>query len=113
VFEHKYIKLLDRVIAHDKGSFHLEPAFKASKLTKDEFEMIRDSLFYRENLPDSHEPASQSLNWKLKPEAVFQYLSYQQYVHAISSTKKALWVATASLVIATIGIVLNVIKSGI
>jgi hypothetical protein len=91
-------------------TFHLEPALKASKLTKDEFEMIRDSLFYRDNLPEIHEPTSQLLEWKLKPDAVFAYLSYKQYEHAIISTKRALWIATASLVVAVCGTAWQIIR---
>ncbi|MCG7869814.1 MAG: hypothetical protein JAY74_26015 [Candidatus Thiodiazotropha taylori] len=66
--------------------------------------MIRDSLFYHENLPDNHESASQSLNWQLKPDAVFGYLSYKQYEHAIRSAMWAKWIALASLAVAVIGV---------
>jgi hypothetical protein len=102
MFEHKYIKFLDYVIEKN-GSFHLQPAFDASGLTKEEFLLIKDFFVYNDNLPDSHEPASQSLNWKLKPEAVFGYLNYKQYEHAIHSAKWALWIATASLAAGMIG----------
>ena len=110
MFEHKYIKFLDYVIEQN-GSFHLQPAFDASGLTKDEFHLIKDFFVYSENLPDSREPASQSLNWKLKPEAVFGYLTYKQYEHAISSTRKALWIASISLGVALIGLGIAIIQA--
>jgi hypothetical protein len=66
--------------------------------------LIKDFFVYNDNLPDSHELASQSLNWKLKPEAVFGYLNYKQYEHAISSTKKVFWIASISLTVAIIGL---------
>lgn len=110
MFKHKYIVFIDKVLDQKGASFNLDPAFKASGLSKDEFELIRDSLFYRDNLPDNHEPASQSLNWKLKPDAIFSYLSYKQYEHAIHSAKWALWIATASLVVGVSGTAWQIIQ---
>jgi hypothetical protein len=103
MFEHKYIKLLDYVVRQKKTSFHLQPGFDESGLSKDEFLLIQDSFFYRDNLPDNYETASQELEWRLKPEALFGYLSYKQYEHAIHSAKWALWIATASLAAGMIG----------
>ncbi|MCG7984642.1 hypothetical protein A3194_12815 [Candidatus Thiodiazotropha endoloripes] len=109
MFEHKYIVFLDNVLEQKGGSFRLDPALKASGLSKDEFEQIRDAYFYRDNLPERIDSASQSLEWRLKPEAVFWYLNYKQYAHAIKSTKKAFWISAASLAVATIGIVIAMV----
>jgi hypothetical protein len=97
MFEHKYIKFLDFVVRQKSSSFCLQKGFEESGLSKYEFSLMQDVFFYRDNLPDEYEPASEFLEWKLKPEALFGYLSFKQYEHAIHSAKWALWIATASL----------------
>ncbi|MEW8293008.1 MAG: hypothetical protein AB2660_01340 [Candidatus Thiodiazotropha sp.] len=105
-FSHKYIKFLDFII--DKEStYRLGPAFQYSKLTESEFNLIKDSIFYTENLPDSYSTRSQYLDWKIKPEALFGYLSYKQYEHAIVSSKRAFWISVGSLAIAVLSLALS------
>jgi hypothetical protein len=91
-------------VRQKKTSFHLQPGFDESGLSKDEFLLIQDTFFYRDTLPDNYEPASQVLEWKLKPDALFGYLSYKQYEHAICSATKAQWIAGISLAVALIGL---------
>lgn len=106
--DHKYIKFLDHVVK-EEGSFHLDPAFQHSKLSESEFNLIRDSIFYNENLPDVIAVRSQYLEWKLKPEALFGYLNYKQYEHAIESSKRAFRISVVSLLVAIISLSVSII----
>lgn len=106
--DHRYIKFLDYVVTQ-KGSFHLEPALTQANMSESEFELIRDTIFYRENLPDLIAVRSQVLNWTLRPEALFGYLTYIQYDHAVKSSTRAFFLASAFFAVAIIGVVLNLL----
>jgi hypothetical protein len=105
--DHRYIKLLDYVVEED-SSFHLDPALLSANMSEAEFELIRDSIFYRENLPDSISLRNQVLSWTLKPEALFGYLTYKQYQQAVKSSKRAMYFASASLLVAVAGLAISI-----
>ncbi len=106
IHEHKYIKLLDYAVAQ-KSSYHMEPGLKSANMTETEFENIRDSLFINAHMqappPNKHEV----YDWRLRPEALFGYLTYKQYEHAVKSTHRALYISSASLVVALIALVIK------
>jgi hypothetical protein len=104
--DHRYIKFLDYVV-EQKSSFSLDPGFLLANMSESEFELIRDAIFYRENLPESISVRHQSLYWTLKPEALFGYLTFKQYQQAVDSSKRAMYFASASLVVAIVGLAIN------
>lgn len=108
IHEHKYIKLLDYAVSQ-KGSYHMEPGLTAANMTETEFENIRDSLFINAHMHAPPPNKSQIYEWRLRPEAVFGYLAYKQYEHAESSSKTALYISSASLLIAVLTLIMTAI----
>ncbi len=101
MIDHKYIVLLDNVV-EKSGSFALGPAMDAANITESEINLVLDAFFYTEQLPDSYSLRNQDLEWKLKPEALFGYLSYKQYEQAVTSSNRAYWLAFASFLVAAV-----------
>lgn len=99
--EHKYIKLLDYAVAQ-KSSYHMEPGLHNANMTETEFDNIRDSLFINAHMQAIPPNKNQVYDWRLKPEAVFGYLTYKQYEHAQKSSKNALYISTISLAVAAL-----------
>jgi hypothetical protein len=104
--EHKYIKLLDYAIAQ-KSSYHMEPGLLDANMTETEFENIRDSLFINARMQAPPPNKNQVYDWRLKPEAVFGYLTYKQYEHAQKSSRQALYISAISLTVATLTLVVT------
>lgn len=104
--EHKYIKLLSYAISQ-KSSYHMEPGLQSANMTETEFENIRDSLFINANMQAPPPGKTQVYDWRLRPEAVFGYLTYKQYEHAQQSSKRALYIAAASLGVAALTLVIS------
>lgn len=106
--EHKYIKLLSYATSQ-RSSYHMEPGLQLANMTETEFENIRDSLFINANMQAPPPGKNQVYNWRLRPEAVFGYLTYKQYEHAQKSSKRALYIATASLGAAVLTLLISVL----
>lgn len=104
--EQKYIKLLDYAIAQ-LSSYHMEPGLESANMTESEFVNIRDSLFINANIQAPPPNKNQVYDWRLRPEAVFGYLTYKQYEHAQKSSKRALYIAAASHSVAVITLVIS------
>lgn len=104
--EHKYIKLLSYAISQ-RSSYHMEPGLQSANMTETEFENIRDSLFINANMQTPPPGKNQVYDWRLRPEAVFGYLTYKQYEHAHKSSKRAFYVATASLCVAVLTLIIT------
>ncbi len=103
--QHKYIKLLDYAISQ-QSSYHMEPGLQSANMTESEFENIRDSLFINSNV-QSPPNKNQVYDWRLRPEAVFGYLTYKQYEHAQKSSKRALYISSASFSVAVLTLVIS------
>ena len=108
IHQHKYIKLLDYAITQ-KNAYHMEPGLKASNMTETEFENIRDSLFINANMQAPPPNKNQTYDWRLRPEAVFGYLTYKQYEHAEKSSKTALYISSLSIVIAVLTLIVSAV----
>lgn len=104
---HKYIKLLEYAVSKT-DSYHMEPGLIEANMTESEFELIRDSLFINAHLQSPPPNKSQIFEWRLRPEAVFGYLSYKQYEHAQKSSKKAIYIATVSAWVAAATLVITI-----
>ncbi|MDH5358149.1 MAG: hypothetical protein OEW63_05940 [Gammaproteobacteria bacterium] len=102
--KHKYIKLLEYAVAQ-KSSYYMEPGLLAANMTETEFENIRDSIFINANTQAPPPNKNQVFDWRLKPEAVFGYLTYKQYEHAQQSSKQAIYISAISLAVATLTLV--------
>lgn len=104
--KHRFIKLIEFALQH--SSFSAREAMTASGMSEREFSGAKYTLF---KLKGEHEsaPASETLNWHLSPQAFFQYLSFLQYRHAVRSSSRALWIAAASLAVATAGTIVSAI----
>lgn len=87
----------------------MEPGLQSANMTETEFENIRDRLFINANMQAPPPGKNQVYDWRLRPEAVFGYLTYKQYEHAQQSSKRALYIASASLGVA----VLTLVTSGL
>jgi hypothetical protein len=101
---HKYIKLLDYAVAKD-GLYHMAPALTAAKMTETEFENIRDSLFINAHTQAPPPNKNQNFEWRLRPEAVFGYLTYKQYEHAQQSSKRAMYISSGSFIVAILSLI--------
>lgn len=97
--KHKYIKLLEYAISQT-SSYHMEPGLREANMTEREFLYIRDSIFINANTQAPPPNIYEVFDWKLKPEAIFGYLSFKQYEQAQGSSSKAFYISTASLVVA-------------
>jgi len=106
--EHQYIKLLDYAISQE-GSYHMEPGLSAAKMTEREFESVRESLFLNAHMQAPPPGQPEVYDWRLRPEAVFGYLTYKQYDHAQKSSKRALYISSVSLIIAAGSLVVGAI----
>ncbi|EKO3401391.1 hypothetical protein OI845_004323 [Vibrio fluvialis] len=99
--QHKYIKLLEFAVKQT-SSYCMQDGLKAANMTENEFLNIRDSLFINAQMISPPPTMSQVYDWRLRPEAVFGYLGFKQYEHAQKSSKTAMYVASASLIIAVL-----------
>ncbi|MFQ3282961.1 hypothetical protein [Reinekea sp.] len=108
MIKHKYIKLIEFAISQD-SAYHMQLGLDASKMSESEFKLIRDSTFLTEHL-EPNMPMSYIFDWKLKPEAIFGYLSYMQYEHSDKSSKRAMFFSTASLIIAIASLAITVLS---
>jgi uncharacterized protein (DUF2164 family) len=106
--EHQYTKLLDYAKSQ-MGSYHMEPGLSAAKMTEREFESVRESLFLNAHMQVSPPGQSEVYDWRLRPEAVFGYLTYKQYDYAQKSSKRALYIPSVSLIIAAGSLVVGAI----
>jgi hypothetical protein len=107
--DHRYVKLVEFALANK--SFSIRQACNASGLSEDEFSGAKYSLFMlkgeHEHIASSHE----ILDWRLKPEAYFSYVSYAEFKHSLTTSRWAWWfsgislfIAAASLLIAAYGV---------
>ncbi|MCG7865837.1 MAG: hypothetical protein JAY74_05615 [Candidatus Thiodiazotropha taylori] len=71
MFEHKYIVFLENVLEQKVGSFHLDPALKASGLSKDEFKQIQDAYFIVTTFPNALIQQASHLSGDLNPKRYF------------------------------------------
>jgi hypothetical protein len=108
VKNHRYIKLVEFALANHK--FSVRQACDASGLTEDEFSGAKFSLFMLKEINEHIESVHEILDWRLKPEAYFSYVSYLEFKHSLATARRA-WlfsafsvlIAAASLFVATYG----------
>lgn len=105
--KHKYIDLIEFALA--TRSFSVQQILDATKMSGDEFNAAKHALFH---LKGMHENPlrDEVIDWTLKPEAYFQYLSYLEFKHSVESSKRAYWVAWISMSIAAISVVIACIS---
>lgn len=98
ISKHKYIKLIE--FALKNKSFSVQEACDASGLNEREFNGAKYSLFVllgkHEHIVNIHE----SLEWWLKPEAYFSYVSFLEFQHSLNTSRRAQWIAVFSLLFA-------------
>ena len=104
--QHKYIKLLDYAISQ-RSSYHMEPGLQSANMTESEFENIRDSLFIKANMQAPPPNKNQVYDLRVRPEAVFGYLTYKQYEHAQKSSKRAFYISSAFFSVAVLTLVIS------
>ncbi|MEX2257147.1 MAG: hypothetical protein WD672_00435 [Woeseia sp.] len=95
---HRYVKLVEFVLANQ--SFSVRQACDASGLSEDEFSGAKYSLFMLKGAHERIESSHEILDWRLKPEAYFSYVSYLEFKHSLATSRRAWWFSVLSLLIA-------------
>ena len=102
--KHKYIELIE--FALENRSFTMQQALDATKMSGDEFSAAKSSLFHLWGKHENPE-LTEKLDWTIKPEAYFHYLSFLEFRHSVQSARKAFWLALISICIAIFSAVLT------
>jgi len=102
--KHKYIDLIEFALAN--RSFTVQQALDATKMSADEFSAAKYSLFHLKGMHENPD-RNKVLDWTLRPEAYFHYLSFLEFRHSVRAARKAFWLAVASICIAIASAVLT------
>lgn len=108
--KHPYIRLIE--YAMEKKEFSIGDACQATGLSREEFMFARGDLFI---LSAAQEEAVISetlvLSWKINPQALFNYIQYQSFQHAVDSSHRAEKLSQLALVISAVSAVAGLLGS--
>jgi hypothetical protein len=99
---HGYVRLVEFALKNKE--FSVDQACKATGLSESEFSGAKYSLFLLRGEHESVVDQAKPLEWRLKPEAYFGYLSYLELNHSLSASRKAWWFSIVSLVVASVSL---------
>lgn len=102
---HGYIKLIKFSLTNK--SFNVAQALEASGMGLTEFNSAKYAIF---NLRGEHEQITslnQVFRWELAPQAFFHYVSFLEYKHAITSSRRAQIFAIIAIIISAISIAIG------
>lgn len=103
--KHKFIKLIEYALSNK--SFSVREACDASGLSEREFDRAKYSLFVLLGKHEHVESPHERLDWWLKPEAYFSYISYLEFQHSLNTSRRAHWIAVFSLLIASASLLVS------
>ena len=102
---HRYIKLVEYAL--DNKTFSVQQACDASGLSETEFEGTKYSLFMLSGANEKIGSIHEVLDWRLKPEAYFSYVSYLEFKHSLTMSRWAWWFSIISLFIAAMSLLVS------
>ncbi|WGL16197.1 hypothetical protein PVT68_15665 [Microbulbifer bruguierae] len=94
---HGYIRLIEFAIARKR--FTKKEAYSSCGISNTDFDFIKHQIFSLSAAQESYISEEEEYEWKLSPEAFFNYLQFQEFKHAVKSSKQAKWIAIASIAI--------------
>jgi hypothetical protein len=106
---YKIIKLMEFSLKDQ--SFSVQQACNVSGVSPDEFSGLKYSLYVLKGAHENIESNNEILDWRLTPEAYFNYLSFIQYKHSVLTSKRAQIVAICSLLISSLIGVASLVSS--
>jgi hypothetical protein len=89
---HKYIKLLEYAL--ENRNFTKVQACEASGLSQSDFDFIKWQIFSLSAAQESFVSPNEEHEWKLAPQAFFNYLQFQEFKHAVNTaevSKSDIW----------------------
>jgi hypothetical protein len=106
--KHKYIELIEYALENPR--FSVIQACEATGLSDGEFRFIRREIFVLNMEQDSAELHTREVQeWKLHPQAYFNYLQFCEFKHSLEESaraqenaQRAHWIAIAAIVISVV-----------
>lgn len=107
--KHKYIKLLE--FSLENRNFTKVQACNASGLSQSDFDFIKGQIFSLSAAQESFVSANENHEWKLSPQAFFNYLQFQEFKHAVNTAETSKKIAIASIAISGLLAVASLVVS--
>lgn len=106
--KHKYIELIEYALENPR--FSVIQACEATGLSDGEFRFIRREIFVLNMEQDSADLHTREVQeWKLHPQAYFNYLQFCEFKHSLEESaraqenaQRAHWIAIAAIVISVV-----------
>ncbi|MCC2615448.1 hypothetical protein LJ739_04240 [Aestuariibacter halophilus] len=95
--KHSYVKLIEFTI--ENRNFTKVQACEVSGMSQSDFDFITHELFVLSAAQNEYVHPNQNYEWKLSPQAYFNYLQFCEYQHAIQTSNRAHWTSIAAIVI--------------
>lgn len=108
--KHPYIGLIE--YAMDKKEFSIGDTCRATGLSRQEFMFARGDLFILSAAQkDVVISDTLVLAWKLNPQALFNYIQYQSFQHAVESSHRAEKLSQLALGISAVSAIAGLLGS--